>query len=48
MLAGTIVVESKNDFSHQGLTLTAEGSVSLQLSTKNVGVFEAFYNSVKV
>ncbi|GBP91564.1 Down syndrome critical region protein 3 homolog, partial [Eumeta japonica] len=24
-----------------------EGSVNLQLSTKNVGIFEAFYNSVK-
>lgn len=25
-----------------------EGSVNLQLSAKSVGVFEAFYNSVKV
>uniref|UniRef100_F6QKV9 Vacuolar protein sorting-associated protein 26C n=1 Tax=Xenopus tropicalis TaxID=8364 RepID=F6QKV9_XENTR len=32
---------------HQGITLTMEGSVNLQLSAKSVGVFEAFYNSVK-
>lgn len=25
-----------------------EGAVNLQLSSKNVGIFEAFYNSVKV
>ena len=25
-----------------------EGSVNLQLSAKSVGVFEAFYNSLKV
>ena len=41
-------MESKGDCSHQGITLTADGSVSLQLSSKSVGVFEAFYNSVKV
>uniref|UniRef100_A0A674KGN1 Vacuolar protein sorting-associated protein 26C n=3 Tax=Emydidae TaxID=8476 RepID=A0A674KGN1_9SAUR len=31
----------------QGVSLTMEGSVNLQLSAKSVGVFEAFYNSVK-
>lgn len=32
---------------HEGIQLTLEGIVNLQLSTKNVGVFDAFYNSVK-
>ncbi|KAF6034364.1 DSCR3 [Bugula neritina] len=47
VVAGTVVIESKGECSHQGVTLTADGSVSLQLSSKSVGVFEAFYNSVK-
>ncbi len=33
--------------SHQGITLTMDGCVSLQLSGKSVGMFEAFYNSLK-
>ena len=48
IVAGTVLVSSRGDCSHQGITLSAEGSVSLQLSSKSVGVFEAFYNSVKV
>ena len=42
------VVESNSDVRHEGLSLTMEGSVNLQLSTKNVGIFEAFSNSIKV
>ncbi|XP_069492190.1 vacuolar protein sorting-associated protein 26C isoform X4 [Ambystoma mexicanum] len=38
---------SKDTVQHQGISLTMEGSVNLQLSAKSVGVFEAFYNSVK-
>ncbi|MEE6467837.1 hypothetical protein FKM82_008084 [Ascaphus truei] len=38
---------SKDTVQHQGIILTMEGSVNLQLSAKSVGVFEAFYNSVK-
>lgn len=33
---------------HHGISLSMEGIVNLQLSSKSVGVFEAFYNSVKV
>ena len=33
--------------SHNGVTLRMEGSVQLQVSAKSVGLFEAFYNSVK-
>ncbi|EFA82527.1 vacuolar protein sorting-associated protein 26 family protein [Heterostelium album PN500] len=46
-VAGYVVVSTKEDLSHSGLTLTVEGSVQLQLSSKSVGIFEAFYNSLK-
>ena len=48
MLSGVVVVTSKSDVAHQGITLTVDGSVNLQLSSKSVGLFEAFYNSLKV
>uniref|UniRef100_A0A8C5PA09 Vacuolar protein sorting-associated protein 26C n=1 Tax=Leptobrachium leishanense TaxID=445787 RepID=A0A8C5PA09_9ANUR len=47
VLSGVVVVMSKDPVQHQGILLTMEGSVNLQLSAKSVGVFEAFYNSVK-
>ncbi|MBZ3889042.1 Down syndrome critical region protein 3 [Sciurus carolinensis] len=47
MLSGVVVISSKDSVQHQGVSLTMEGTVNLQLSTKSVGVFEAFYNSVK-
>nr|ADO28313.1 down syndrome critical region protein 3-like protein [Ictalurus furcatus] len=47
VLAGVVVIASKEAVQHQGITLTMEGLVNLQLSSKSVGVFEAFYNSVK-
>eukprot|EP00057_Strongylocentrotus_purpuratus_P033244 XP_790710.3 PREDICTED: Down syndrome critical region protein 3 [Strongylocentrotus purpuratus] len=47
VLAGVIVIQTKTEFQHQGITLIAEGSVNLQLSSKSVGHFEAFYNSIK-
>jgi len=47
VLSGTVVIQSKNEFSHQGIKLTVEGAVNMQLSSKNVGVFEAFYSSLK-
>ncbi|CAH0664248.1 unnamed protein product [Spodoptera exigua] len=46
-IAGVVVVESNSDVRHEGLSLTMEGSVNLQLSSKNVGIFEAFSNSIK-
>lgn len=48
VLAGVVAIVSKEAVQHQGITLTMEGIVNLQLSSKSVGVFEAFYNSVKV
>ncbi|XP_033277219.1 vacuolar protein sorting-associated protein 26C-like [Orcinus orca] len=47
MLSGVVVVSGKDSVQHQGVYLTVEGAVNLQLSAKSVGVFEAFYNSVK-
>lgn len=47
VVKGVVVVSTKSDLSHNGLTLTMEGTVNLQLSAKSVGVFEAFYNSLK-
>jgi len=44
---GFVVVNSKGKLSHNGIKLVLEGNVSLQLSAKSVGLFEAFYNSVK-
>ncbi|XP_055501113.1 vacuolar protein sorting-associated protein 26C [Leucoraja erinacea] len=46
-LSGVVILTSKEAIQHQGITLTMDGAVSLQLSAKSVGVFEAFYNSVK-
>ncbi|XP_078264911.1 vacuolar protein sorting-associated protein 26C isoform X2 [Rhinoraja longicauda] len=46
-LSGVVILTSKELFQHQGITLTMDGAVGLQLSAKSVGVFEAFYNSVK-
>ncbi|XP_072945322.1 vacuolar protein sorting-associated protein 26C [Epargyreus clarus] len=47
IIAGVVVVESTSDVRHDGLVLVMEGVVNLQLSTKNVGIFEAFSNSIK-
>jgi hypothetical protein len=44
---GAVVVSSKGKMSHNGIKLVIEGNVQLQLSAKSVGLFEAFYNSVK-
>eukprot|EP01113_Clastostelium_recurvatum_P023751 TRINITY_DN2831_c0_g1_i2.p1 TRINITY_DN2831_c0_g1~~TRINITY_DN2831_c0_g1_i2.p1 ORF type:complete len:315 (+),score=53.33 TRINITY_DN2831_c0_g1_i2:31-975(+) len=47
LVSGSVVVSSKGALSHTGITLVMEGSVQLQLSAKSVGLFEAFYNSIK-
>ena len=44
---GVVFISSKNEISHNGLTLTMDGVVKLQLSARSVGRFEAFYNSLK-
>merc|ERR1711916_1880 len=47
MVEGVVVVDSNSSVSHQGIVLTVEGQVTMQLSAKSVGMFEAFYNSLK-
>mmetsp|Transcript_3309 Transcript_3309/g.4552 ORF Transcript_3309/g.4552 Transcript_3309/m.4552 type:complete len:306 (+) Transcript_3309:62-979(+) len=47
VVRGVVVVSTKGRMSHNGIKLVLEGSVQLQLSAKSVGLFEAFYNSVK-
>ncbi|CAG2163840.1 unnamed protein product [Oppiella nova] len=46
-LSGVVVFESRSEAKHEGIVLSIEGTVNMQLSSKNVGIFEAFYNSVK-
>ena len=43
-----VVIQSKQEVTHQGIGLVMDGAVGLQLSAKSVGLFEAFYNSLKV
>lgn len=48
VISGSVVVNHpQGDFSHNGIFLSLDGQVNLQLSSKNVGRFEAFYNTVK-
>ncbi|XP_050672967.1 vacuolar protein sorting-associated protein 26C [Leptidea sinapis] len=47
-LTGVVVVDSSfGDIRHEGLTLTLEGSVNLQVSSKNAGLFDAFSSNIK-
>lgn len=46
-VTGAVIITTNSDFKHEGITLTMEGTVNLQISNKNVGILEAFYNSVK-
>jgi hypothetical protein len=46
-VSGNVIVTSKGGFAHSGLTIQMLGTVTLQLSAKSVGLFEAFYNSLK-
>jgi hypothetical protein len=48
MVSGTVAVDAgKGGMSHNGISLYVDGTVTLQLSAKSVGLFEAFYNSLK-
>jgi len=47
-VTGAVVVRSPGaTVPHNGVKLAVEGSVSLQLSARSVGLFEAFYSSLK-
>lgn len=47
IVSGVVVIESKGEVKHEGITLQMDGAVTMQLSAKNVGILEAFYSSVK-
>lgn len=47
-LQGSVIFDSKSESRHDGITLSVEGTVNMQLSSKSVGLFEAVYNSVRV
>lgn len=46
-VTGNLQVNTSSGFAHSGILLEIQGQVSLQLSAKSVGLFEAFYNSIK-
>lgn len=46
-IAGVVIIDTSTDIKHEGVFMTIEGTVDLQISTQNVGAFDAFYNSVK-
>eukprot|EP01064_Diplonema_japonicum_P007002 TRINITY_DN14762_c0_g1_i1.p1 TRINITY_DN14762_c0_g1~~TRINITY_DN14762_c0_g1_i1.p1 ORF type:complete len:334 (+),score=45.40 TRINITY_DN14762_c0_g1_i1:69-1004(+) len=44
---GVVLATTKGGCTHNGIVVRAEGAVALQLSPKAVGIFEAFYNTIK-
>ncbi|KAK9875968.1 hypothetical protein WA026_011069 [Henosepilachna vigintioctopunctata] len=46
-VTGHLQISTPTDFKHDGIFLVMEGAVNLQISSKNVGIIDAFYNSVK-
>jgi len=46
-VSGVVIVHAGRGLSHQGISLKVDGCVKLQLSAKSVGIFEAFYSSLK-
>lgn len=47
-VSGLLVLDSKSEVRHDGITLTMEGVISLQLSPKSAGLIESIVNSSKV
>lgn len=49
IVSGEIIITGTNNqpIQHSGIFLFLDGMVNINLSSKNVGVFEAFYNSAK-
>ncbi|KAL1381210.1 hypothetical protein pipiens_013630 [Culex pipiens pipiens] len=46
-ISGVLQITCGSEIKHDGITLLLEGLVNLTISNKNVGIFEALYNSVK-
>ena len=48
LVRGAVLVNGRGStLAHEGLSVGAEGTASLQLSAKSVGLLEAFYTSIK-
>lgn len=41
------MIENKAQSKHEGIYLSIDANVNMQLSSKNVGIFEAFHNLAK-
>jgi len=46
-VSGVLTVRTESTLSHNGIHLEVEGAINLQLSARSVGLFEAFYSSLK-
>lgn len=46
LLKGSVIIDSSSESKIDGLILQCDGFVAMQISNKNTGVFDAFYNSV--
>lgn len=47
VVKGTIEIYSPNESRHEGISITIEGTVNLQLGNKSVGLFDTFSSSIK-
>ena len=47
-MSGIIIISCSSETRHEGINLSVDGIVNLELSSKSVGQYESFYNSVKV
>jgi len=47
IISGVIVCVSKSGMTHTGIGINLTGIVELTVSAKSVGLFDAFYNSLK-
>lgn len=46
VLRGSVVINSSSEEKIEGLSITLEGFIAMQVSNKNTGVFDAFINTV--
>lgn len=47
-MSGIVAISCPSETRHEGVHLTVDGIVNLEVSSKCTGQYEAFYNSVKV
>jgi hypothetical protein len=46
-VSGQVIVNTKSSFQHTGLSIKVDGSITLQLSARSVGLFDAFSSTLK-